>query len=206
MLASSRSWRSLGPAVLSIGLAGCLAAFILQNWHPMKINSISMAATDAVGSSPVGFGHSFTDHQIEAGVASFILATMFLFVPLVLLLRRWALPFGTAVVLLSVQCLLMQAMVGFRDGGLAALGVIGSVLVEAAVSVIRPAPASPNRIRVFAFVAPIVFWSTYVIGIAANDQGLGWKPELWTGSLLWTGLVTVTFATLTTSERGLRDY
>lgn len=56
------------------------------------------------------------------------LSTALLFGPLLFLLRRWRPPAGSAAITLGAQCLLMQAVTGFADAGLAVLGLIGAVV------------------------------------------------------------------------------
>jgi hypothetical protein len=54
-------------------------------------------------------------------------------------------PAGSAAITLGAQCLLMQAVTGFADAGLAVLGLIGAVVVEALLAVLRPAePPRPE--------------------------------------------------------------
>jgi hypothetical protein len=56
------------------------------------------------------------------------LSTALLFGPLLFLLRRWPPPAGSAAITLGAQCLLMQAVTGFANAGLAVLGLIGAVV------------------------------------------------------------------------------
>jgi hypothetical protein len=181
--------RRLLPAVMALTLAGCLSAFILQAWHPMTDNPISRAAAaDLEGA----FGPNapwIQSMQIKAGVASFLLATVFLYGPLVYLARTWRVPPGAAIVVIGVQCVMLQAMLAMEDGGLAVLGVLGSIVTAALVAVLRPGPDSPGRIRAFAGLAPPLFWGIFVAGIALADKGLGWQPEWWGGSIVWSALV-----------------
>jgi len=181
--------RRLLPAVLSATLAGASTAFILQAWHPMIDNPISRAAAADMANT---FGPNAPwpqALQIKAGVASFLLATVFFFGPLIYLARTWRLPPSAAIIVIATQSVLLQAMRALRDVGLAELGVIGSLVTAALVAVLRPGPDSPARIRAFAGLAPALFWAVYVAGIGLADHGLGWKPELWAGSIVWSALV-----------------
>jgi hypothetical protein len=205
---SARANRALGdgragfgrlfPAVLSLALAGSGVAFILQEWHPVKVNQISAGMhQDLV----LRYGPRFwevSDFQIRAGVASFILASVFLFGPLLLLLRSWPLPGGAVVLAIGVQCVLVQGLTGFDDPGLAVLGVVGAAAVEGLARLIRPDPQDHRRLRLFFLLAPPLFWGVYVVGILSADHHLGWKAEVWGGSLVWTGLVMLGLAVLST--------
>jgi len=165
------------PAIVSVTLASCLIGFILQQWNPLENN-------------PATYDSAFGALQIQGGVAEYLLATIFLFGPLLWLAQRWRLPFLAPAVLIGVQAVLIQAMIGLPAPGLAGLGVLGGLAVGGLAVAIRPGPGSAVRNRVFMTVAPPVFWLIAVIGIASPaGPGLGWEPEVWGGSVVWSALV-----------------
>ena len=181
----------------SLTLAGALTAFMFQYLHPVYENVVSVGhAQDLRG--------EFTAYQlvdvrrlgVEAGVPGFMLATAFLFGPVLLLLRRWRLPRGAALVVLGVQCLLLQALTGFADPGLALLGLVGAVAVELAAGLLRPSPAGGARLRAFCALAPVAFWGVYLGGVGLHDGGLGWTAEEWGGALVWSALSLLALALL----------
>jgi len=180
-------WRPLLPAALSLTLAGTLTAFVLQPFHPLAHNFASrrLAALILERSAGAPF---VMGRNIQVGVAGFMLATVCLFVPLVLLLRRWRPPAGMTAAMLAVQCVLMQGSGGFREPELAAFGVVGALAVEAMARGLRPGAGSPGRLLAFCGLAPPAFWGIYLAGIAVRDEGLGWSPEVWGGTLIWTAL------------------
>jgi hypothetical protein len=186
------------PAVLSATLAGVLVAFMFQYLHPVYENVVSLGHLDflleSFDAQQVGYVREL---GVIAGIAGFLVATVTLFGPLVWLARRWRLPAGAALLVLGVQVLLMQAVTGFADAGLAALGVIGAVAVEGLVLLLRPGgQGQPWRVRAFALAAPAAFWGVYLAGIGLHDGGLGWAPELWGGALVWSSLTLLGLAAL----------
>ena len=187
-LGREQTLRTLGPATLSLALAGSLTAFILQNFSPIRENLVSRAAGQFVTETNL---QALADRSIEHIVASFILTTVFLFGPILLLTRRWDVPRGAVIALVGSQCLLMQGLRGFNDPGLAVLGVLGGGLAELLGAVLRPAPDRLLHLRVWAALAPAGLWACYLGGIALHDHGLGWKAEIWGGALAWTSLVGV---------------
>jgi hypothetical protein len=42
----------------------------------------------------------------------------------------------------------------------------------------------------------VAVWGVWFAGIAANDGGLGWEPELWGGALVWSGLAMLALGLL----------
>src|SRR5207248_3558757 len=113
-----------------------------------------------------------SQQNIKVGVASFIVATAFLFGPLLFLARRWRPPAGAALVVIGVQVVMVQALIGFQDAGLAAVGLLGGIAVEVLLALLGPSPSSLARVRAFCAVAPPVFWGVYFAGIGLHDGGL----------------------------------
>jgi hypothetical protein len=181
------------PAVLSATMAGAGAAFFFMYLHPMFENVVSLehARFLSDGVFPPRYVGRLA---IEAAIPGFVLSTAFLFGPLLFLLRRWQLPVGGAAVVLGVQSVLMQALTGFEDAGLAVLGLLGAVAVELLLAALRPSPAARWRLRAFCALAPVAFWGTYFGGIGLHDGGLGWKAEVWGGALVWSGLTLLALA------------
>jgi hypothetical protein len=196
------------PAVLSATLAGVLVAFMFQYLHPVYENVVSLGhldfLLDSFDAQQVGYVREL---GVIAGIAGFLVATVTPFGPLVWMARRWRLPAGAALLVLGVQVLLMQAVTGFADAGLAALGVIGAATVEGLVLLLRPGGQGQSwRVRAFALAAPAAFWGVYLAGIGLHGGGLGWAPELWGGALVWSSLTLLGVAALaapaTTGESG----
>ncbi len=169
--------RALLPALVSATMASCLIGFILQAWNPFEYN-------------PATFDSEFGGMQIQAGVAQYLLATVFVFGPLLWLAQRWELPFLAPLVLIAVQAVLIQAMIGLPSAGLAGLGILGAAAVGGLAVAIRPGPDSLVRIRVFMATAPPLFWLVTLAGLASPaGPGLGWEAEVWGGSVVWSALV-----------------
>jgi hypothetical protein len=185
------------PAVLSVTLAGILAAFMFQYLHPIDENVVSSGHALFLSQTFTGFQLPYVRRLgIEAGVPGFMLSSAFLFGPLLFLLRRWTPPAGSAAIVVGAQSLLMQALTGFEDKGLAELGLLGAVAVELLLAAVRPSPAAPWRLRAFCALAPALFWGVYLAGIGLHDGGLGWTAEVWGGALVWSGLTLLALATV----------
>jgi hypothetical protein len=183
------------PAVLSVTLAGCLTAFMFQYLHPVDENVVSIGRAQGLEQDFTSFQYPFVWRlAVQGGIAGFVLSTALLFGPLLFLLRRWRPPAGSAAITIGVQCVAVQAMTGFEDGGLAVLGLVGAVVVEVLLAVLRPAEPPRRRLRVFCAAAPVGFWGVYLGGIALGDGGLGWKAELWGGALVWSSLTLLALA------------
>jgi hypothetical protein len=157
------SWRAAVPAGYGLGLAGT-ALFLLSGIGDLIVTTLLRSAwADPALGRRAGLG------RLLPAVLSVTLA-------------------GGAAITLGVQCVLMQAVTGLDDAGLAVLGLAGAAVVEALLAVLRPAEPPRRRMRAFCAAAPVGFWGVYLGGIALGDRGLGWKPELWGGALVWSSL------------------
>ena len=185
------------PAVGSVALAGSLCAFIFMYLHPLYDNDVSLGRQAFLQVDFTTAQYPYVNREnIIAGVPGFILSTVFLFAPLLFLLRRWQVPAGAAVVVLGLQSLLMQALTGFQDVGLAELGLIGAVAVAVLLRLLDLSPSTVGRVRIFCAVGPALFWGIYFAGIGLNDHGLGWSGEVWGGTLVWSGLTMLALTLL----------
>jgi hypothetical protein len=194
-LGRAAGFARLLPALVSLALAGTLVAFMFQYLHPVNENVVSLGHDLALRLDYTPFQYPEVYRLgIKAGVPGFVISTAALFGPVLFLLRRWRPPAGAAAVLLATQCLAMQALVGFTDAGLAVLGLLGAAAVEGLLAALRPSPDRPRRLRAFCAAAPVAFWGVYFAGVGVHDGGLGWKPEVWGGALVWSGLTLLGLA------------
>jgi hypothetical protein len=199
--ASGRGHRAglvrLLPAVGSVALAGSLCAFIFMYLHPLYDNDVSLGRQAFLQVDFTTAQYSYVNREnIIAGVPGFMISTVLLFAPLLFLLRRWQAPAGAAVVILGLQSLLMQALTGFQDVGLAKLGLLGAVAVAVLLRLLDPSPSTIGRVRIFCAVGPALFWGIYFAGIGLNDHGLGWSGEVWGGTLVWSSLTMLALTLL----------
>jgi hypothetical protein len=104
---------------------------------------------------------------------------------LLLVLRRWALPFGTLTLLVTLNAVLMSLMRDLYSVIPAALvaGLIADVLVRQ----LKPSIARPGALRLFAFVAPVVLYAFYFLALHLS-RGLGWSVHLWLGAIVLAGV------------------
>ncbi len=182
-LGRTASLGRLLPAVLSLAIVGALCAFMLMYLNVFNESYFSVGWQHHV----MGDGLA-SDLNVTAGVASFVVTTVFLFCPLLLALRRWDLPRGAILSVVGVQCTGMVALSGFMDAGIIVLGLIAGLAVEVLARVLRPSPARLPRLRAFCALAPAVFWAVYLGLAQLADGAVGWPPEVWGGAIVWSSL------------------
>jgi hypothetical protein len=122
------------------------------------------------------------------GVAGVLIQAALLAGLVLLLARRWRLPFGacTAVFTLSAVLLSFQNdTFQFIPSALAA-GVVADLLLVR----LRTRP------RLLAFAVPAVYFATYFVALAVSD-GMGWPIHLWAGSVVLAGAAGLLLSLLT---------
>lgn len=122
-----------------------------------------------------------------SGIAAVLLTNLFLLTPVLLLLRRWRLPFGSVTLLFGVVMLLMQAMQQFSHTELMLAPLLAGLAADLLIRRLQVTPQRVVALRTFAVVVPLVLWGLY-FGIGALRWGMGWAPEMWGGVWVWTGL------------------
>jgi hypothetical protein len=189
----------LVSSILFIGVAGFITMYLsafMTNVSP---------TSDFVADYQARFKDDFTDQTISLnagltgygddqwpyyyyaashGMASMIVTTLVLIGPILLLLRRWALPFGAVTAIYVGYGLLVNIMTEYRDIVL----IIPLIVTGLVIDGIQNRFASPDRlslggIRTVGPVAALALWVSYY-GVLALDKGIGWEPTLWVGALI----------------------
>ncbi|MDQ0661531.1 hypothetical protein QFZ35_000029 [Arthrobacter ulcerisalmonis] len=195
----TRPWQQLMPAFGSALLAGMVAAFILQEFAVFARHGLIQTFTSTAGTQPAVTVP--TSSSIMISLASFLVSTCVLFVPVLLLSLRWRLPAAVPAAMALVPSAALQIMVALRDAWLVPVAFAGSVLVGVVWAVVRPAPDRPARLMTAAGLTPVAFWAPYFAGVALHDGALSFSPEIWAGTLTWAGLGMLALAALALKVR-----
>jgi hypothetical protein len=126
----------------------------------------------------------------ELGVAS-ILLTSALFMGVVLLaVRRWRLPFGSFIVILTINLVLTSVLANPIPPVLfvAVLAIINGLLIDALNLALKPSVERVTALRLFAFLVPVVTEMIYFFAIE-RLHGIAWVVHLWVGSIVLAGVV-----------------
>ena len=129
-------------------------------------------------------------------VASTLLTSMILTAPVLLLLLRWDLPFGTVTLMFTVNTVLMRGMtVGLTEDTAPLLVMLGAGLTaDVLMRALRPSPTRRAAYRTFAALLPLTVWVPYLT-LTAADRGA--SLELWTGACFMAALGGLALSTLT---------
>lgn len=134
------------------------------------------------------------DVTARSTVGSILLSNLVVLAPILLMLRRWHLPFG------SVTIFFMVTAVGFYE--LIPVALIAGLAADGLIRVLRPSPNRLAALRVFAALLPPVLWSLFFLALyiklslawsphvlaAYAKLSLAWSPEVLGGVLVWAGI------------------
>lgn len=181
------SMKVVFPPLLSLTLLTMLVAFLFQwlsafvDWSPsIQLGRIppELAADQRI----LGTAE-------YAGVARILVTALVLLVPLLLAMRRWRLPFGSATFLFTTVAVAMSALTNFNIAGAGVLAaVVGGLTADllnrltgpAAPAVSDPVVSGPT-VRLIAGITPLTTWATYFIALR-GFYDVAWPLDLWLGA------------------------
>jgi hypothetical protein len=177
--ASTHSWRTLLPALVSLLAVFSLFTFFTRFAHPF---AWTVLVTD---------GRTNGEHAW--GVAAVLLQAAILMGLLLFALRRWHLPLGTFTFVFTLNAVL----VGLKDD---AVFLIPAVLLAGGTAdllawFLRPAVGRVAALRVFAFCVPVVYYLGYFLTLWLTSR-IAWSIHLWLGSLVMAGIIGLTLSYL----------
>jgi len=186
---SAHGWTVHLPMLVSVvGMLGILTFFTQYTFYTIDTEGL-------IGRRPYGL----RGLEDIFGITAFLMPSAFITGFLLLLLRRWRLPFGAVTLLLLANALMMTIMdleTDTADEYLLVLGVlvgafaISGLLIDLFIWRFKPSVNRPGALRFFAAFAPFVI----ILSVLAGLQALGTLTEaggLWWAIHMWLGLPTV---------------
>src|SRR6266487_2307681 len=122
------------------------------------------------------------------GILSILFQAALLMGLVLFLLRRWLLPFGSMTMVFTLSSVAMSFM-NDQYVFIAAAFVAG-IIADVLIWRLKPSRARPLEFRLFAFAAPVVYYSLYFLVIQLTG-GIGWTIHLWMGSIFLAGAIGV---------------
>jgi hypothetical protein len=165
------------PAIISGALTLSMLTFFLQFDQPLIDRWAAGTVADPRGPAWM---------EEELGMVGLILYAATVAGLLVLLLRRFELPFGAVTVIFTVNALLVSPVSNHTE--LVAVALLGGVACDVLLYVLRPSPSRPYAFHTFMFAAPAVLTASYLVVLGATS-GVWWEATIWSGSVFVTGMV-----------------
>ena len=178
------------PVLLSIALTAATASFFLA--YLSTFQSGVAARPPASGASVEGL-HATSE---VVGLASVLVTNALLVGALLLLARRWTLPFGAVSFVVFTVALLNSLEHSFESGELLLAALAGGLVTDLALRS-RSLIARRHRLAIVGLLLPAALWSAY-FGVSALWGELAWPAELWTGAVLLACLSGLALSALAT--------
>ena len=193
------------PALLSVTLTTALLAFFFAySWGGLDLSPATAVPAAALDENAAG--HAQAESVIAAGILARLLTTALLIGPLLLLVRRWRPPLGTATILFTAVSALLSVLSDEASVALLAAPVLAGVAADLMIARFGKRIASGWWPYALAAGTAFVLWSVHFAAMAAT-HGVGWSPELWGGAIVLAvlaacGLTLLTFPPSREHRRG----
>ena len=161
------------PMLLSVVFGWSVLTFFTQYAHPF----IHPWASGPMPQNP------FNPERM--GLSSILIQSAFLSGFMLLIVRRWPLPFGSLTIMLTLNAGLMGILE--MDFRFLAIGLPAGLAADGLIRLWEPS-LNPVRFRLFAFVLPAVYVACY-FAVLALTCGVWWPVDLWTGAIAMAGIV-----------------
>ena len=170
------------PALLSVTLTTALLAFFFAYaWGGLDL--MPATAVPAAALDEQAPGHAQAESVIAAAILARLLTTALLIGPLLLLIRRWQTPVGTATILFTTVSALLSVLSEEASRALLVAPVLAGVVADLTIARLGRRIATRWWPYVVAAATALVLWSVHFAAMAAT-HGLGWSPELWGGAIV----------------------
>jgi hypothetical protein len=170
--AGSQTWRALLPMLISLLATYSLLTFFTDFASPLTHFRL---VTQAVSDSDKSYG-----------VATVIVATTLLMGVVLLLVRRWQLPFGAVTFVMTLNAALMSVFA--YEYWLIPSVFIAGLVADLLISYARPSVKRPGSLRIFAFAVPLVLFLGYFSTLMLLF-GITWSIHLWLGASVVAGII-----------------
>lgn len=140
---------------------------------------------------PQGLGYV----QTRGDLSAVLLTALILAAPVLLILRRFTLPFGAVAVMYGVTNAGMAAMMLPGEWHVPLLAAACGLLVDAWHALLRPGATRVWALRAFAFLLPLSVWGPY-LGDGVRRGLTSLSLELWLGVAVMAGLGGVALSAL----------
>ncbi len=159
------------PALISVVFTLSLVTFMTQFGHPYVY---ILART------------GYDDTRQALGVSAIMLQSALLIGFVLMMLRRWRLPFGSLTFMIGLNAALMNVI---EDRyWVIGVGLAAGLLSDILLALLRPSPARLWALRLYALAIPALLYLIYFLTLIRIDRVV-WSIHLWMGTVVMAGLV-----------------
>ncbi|MGW2220737.1 hypothetical protein ACWCSD_37615, partial [Nonomuraea sp. NPDC001684] len=176
----------LFPALAGLAFAATLVSLFLSYGDALQYRSARVVEAFSSVDGP-GAEHLAT---------SMVISNVVLLAPVLLVARRWNLPFGAVTVMYTIAVLMPGAQTAFENAPTLLTFVAAGLASDVLIRLLRPSGARRGAYWAFAGLSAFVTWSLYIGVASAAGGGLPAVPELWTGAPVVAGLIGLALGAL----------
>lgn len=193
------------PALIGLAFATTLVLLFLSYGDAMQyrpagiVQAFSMLQDSGAGpqgAGPGGVGPAPVGPSAERMAAAMVITNVIMLSPVLFLVRRWLLPFGSVTVMYAIMVLMPGAQTGFRNVPILLSFVAAGFVSDLLIRRLRPSGERRASYWAFAGLSAFATWSLYIGVASAVGGGLPTVPELWTGAPVIAGLIGLALGAL----------
>jgi hypothetical protein len=179
------SLREFLPTLLSLALVTALLTFFFQYVTPFRRDNYGTWVTGytSLVTRFSAAASNYAENIQIVGLASVLITNLIYVTPLLLILRRWRPPFGTATLLFSSVTALVGGIDTFDRPAPLLAAVVAGLLADVLIRTLRPSAVRPWAAHAVAAITSLGLWCAF-FAIYQATYGVGWKPELWAGAIV----------------------
>ncbi|MFI6788251.1 hypothetical protein ACIBG4_13075 [Nonomuraea sp. NPDC050383] len=161
--------------------------------------SLFLSYGDALQYRPERIVQAFSvleDSGAERVAVAMVVTNVIMLSPVLFLVRRWMLPFGSVTVMYAIMVLMPGAQTAFRNVPILLSFVAAGFVSDLLIRRLRPSGERRAAYWAFAGLSAFATWSLYIGVASATGGGLPAVPELWTGAPIIAGLIGLALGAL----------
>ncbi|MBT2230527.1 hypothetical protein [Nonomuraea sp. NEAU-A123] len=161
--------------------------------------SLFLGYADALQWSAPGIVEAFSAVEgvhADRLASAMVISNVVTLAPVLLLARRWRLPFGSVTILHAVGILMSGAQTAFENLPILLTFVAAGLVSDLLIRWLRPSGERRGAYWAFAGLSGFLTWSLYMGAASVAAGGLPAIPELWTGAPIVAGLIGLALGAL----------
>ena len=179
------------PVLGAVTLAAALGAFFLLYVSPFAADAPTVAVTAIPEGAP---GHEEAEAPAVTGLASYLVSTIIIVLPLLVLRLRGQFPFGTITVVVTSIALLSTGVTEFDQPAAPVAALMAGLAADLVVRAGRRL-REPVQLLLLGAVVPPLLWGAQLGALALTEE-VRWPAELVFGVLVLSTMFGVALAIL----------
>lgn len=177
------------PTLLSMTLCTTAASYLLLNvWGFRSAELLGTAQLRDLLAAVAPEVRRTVEVMVQTRVfGSILLTNLLLLSPVLLMVRRWHIPFGSVTVIFTVVVTAMNSLTEFRMPEVMPIAFISGLAADTLIAWLRSSETRVAAFRVVATAIPAVLWTIYSV-VTDLRWGLTVSPDLWLGGIFFAAV------------------